>query len=179
MELQRLSPVSPATISNCLCLFKPSDKIRYIEGVRYSEDWLFGAQMIYNSKSFYYMKGCAFYHYCMNPTSATHSFVKDKWNDYKKLFSHAYSYFHNQEQYNFDYQLNLMLLFLLYNAVSNIRSSNLTKTEKKLLLSDILSDTKVRSMFKSISIIKLKISWKLKIYTYFYKFKLINILLFL
>ena len=75
----------PATISNWLILFNRNKlgNLRYVVGVRYSEDLLFGAQLVYNTDSFYYMKEQAHYHYYMNPTSATHKFTVDNWNDYK------------------------------------------------------------------------------------------------
>ena len=53
----------PPTISNCLCLFKNKNiKLRYEEGIRFSEDLLFGAELMYQALSFYYMKDCCFYH---------------------------------------------------------------------------------------------------------------------
>lgn len=164
----------PATISNWLCLFKRQNNMpRYVEGVRYSEDWLFGAQMMYNADSFYYMKGESFYHYCMNPTSATHTFTIDKWNDYKKLYEKSFDYFSKCVEFDFNQQLNLMLLFLLYNAVGNIRgAARLTNHQKKQHISDILNERIIRQMFKQIKIYELPISWKLKVYTYMYKFKI-------
>ena len=95
----------PATISNCLCLIKKEigKKIRYVEGVKYSEDLLFGAQMMYMANSFFYMKGQYFYHYnCWNNNSTTHTFHKDKWNNYKKLYGEICRCFTNCEEYKFD-----------------------------------------------------------------------------
>lgn len=80
----------PATISNCACMFKNIGQRmpRYKPGIRYSEDWLFGCQMMLQVKSFYYLKGQAYYLYnCSNQNSATHSFAADKWDDYKILYS--------------------------------------------------------------------------------------------
>lgn len=191
----------PPTISNWLCLWRRCPqasmtekeelkqdsklqerneaRLRYVEGVRYSEDLLFGAQMIYQAKSFYYMKGETYYHYCMNPTSATHTFTADKWEDYLKLHSEAEKYFLNMQGYDFKNQIDLMLLFFVYNAVGDIRKTGLvSKHEKKKLISNILREKNVREMFKRISVHQLQISWKLKIYTFFYKYMIgINLLL--
>lgn len=69
----------PAAISNCLCLIRNEigKKIRYVEGVRHSEDLLFGAQIMYMAKSFYYMKGqCLYYYNCCNVNSVHIHFMK-------------------------------------------------------------------------------------------------------
>ena len=52
----------PATISNWLLVFKNEKKensfgIEYEPGIRYSEDLLFGARLLRQADSFYYMKG--------------------------------------------------------------------------------------------------------------------------
>lgn len=158
----------PATISNCLLVFKNDKKfstVRYIEGVRYSEDWLFGACLMYLADSFYYMSGQSFYHYCMNEQSATHNHVADKWNDYEILYKKMQSYFSQCEDYDFSEQLDKVLLFLVYNAVGEILFTEDICKAKKILLKDY-----VRSMFSRLQIRRLPISWKLKCVTYIYKY---------
>lgn len=163
----------PATISNCLLLLKRKLAPRYIEGVRFSEDLLYGAQLIFEAGSFFYMKGKCFYHYVMNPTSVTHTFTIDKWNDYLKLHAETEKFFLKQAEYDFRYQIDLMLLFFVYNAIGNIKGTGLlTKMEKKRMISEILNQIKVRKMFQRICVYKLPISWGLKVYTYAYKFRI-------
>lgn len=164
----------PATISNWLILFRQKmNKIRYIEGVRFSEDLLFGAQLMYYAHSFYYMKGKAFYHYVMNDNSATHSFKKDKWNDYKRLYEAAELFFCCEKEFDFRHQLDLMLLFFVYNAVGEVSKTNQLKYAEILAIENmILTDSKVKEMFQRINIQSLPISWKLKALTYLYKYKL-------
>lgn len=165
----------PATISNCLCLIKKEigKKIRYVEDVKYSEDLLFGAQMMYMANSFFYMKGQYFYHYnCWNNNSTTHTFHKNKWDNYKKLYDETCRCFKNCEEYKFDRQLNLLLLFFVYNAVGDILETQIIdKKDKRKIIKDILSDDIVYKMFQEIRISRLKISKKLKIQTYLYKYK--------
>lgn len=165
----------PATISNCLILFNRSKlgDLRYIVGVRYSEDLLFGAQLIYNADSFYYMKKKVYYHYCMNPTSATHKFTVDKWNDYKKLHFEINRYFSECEDFDFSHQIDLSLLFFVYNSVSNIfGADNLEKEKKFEIVRTILGDKEVRRMFSNLKVLKLPISKKLKIVTFIYKYRI-------
>lgn len=165
----------PATISNCLILFNRNKlgNLRYVVGVRYSEDLLFGAQLVYNTDSFYYMKEQAYYHYYMNPTSATHKFTVDKWNDYKTLHFEINKYFSECESFDFSHQIDLCLLFFVYNSVSNIFSADNLEREKKFkIVKNILGDNEVRRMFSNINVLKLPISKKLKIVTIIYKYRI-------
>lgn len=163
----------PATISNCLLLFRRemASNIRYIEGVRYSEDLLFGAQLLYNANSFYYMKGGYYYHYWINSESASHTFKIDKWKDYKTLFSKSKEFFCNDKQ--FSEQIHIMLLFFLHNYAGDILSNKeFNKKQKINYLKSLLNDKDIVNLFKRISISKLLISTKLKIITYMYKYRI-------
>lgn len=163
----------PATISNCLILFRRevASSIRYIEGVRYSEDLLFGAQLLYNAKSFYYMKGEFYYHYWMNSDSASHTFKEDKWEDYKVLYKKSSKLFRQNKQIlNQSY---LMLLFFLYNYAGDIlECKNYNEKQKYIYLKNILNDKYVIELFNNIRIYELRIPLKLKIMTYIYKYKI-------
>lgn len=166
----------PATISNWLLIFRNDTtfrSVRYIEGVRYSEDWLFGARILKQAESFYYMKGNTFYHYYMNDQSATHKYAPDKWNDYEKLYFEMAKYFMKCKDYNFSEQLNRVLLFLIYNAVGEILSTHELKDKEKIKKArEILSKAYVRKMFSEIKIRSLQIPWKLKVLTYIFKYRI-------
>lgn len=168
----------PATISNWLFLFRRQLSSgmqipRYLEGVRYSEDLLFGAQLMYACRSFYYMKGKAYYHYYMNPTSATHTYAPDKWKDYRKLYLETKAYFEPVENGSFRGQLDLMLLFLAYNGVGNILHDQSVKTKIRVRSAkQILNEPMVKQMFQRLNIRKLPIHTKLRLVTYCYKFRI-------
>jgi glycosyltransferase involved in cell wall biosynthesis len=163
----------PATISNWLLLFRRelAEGIRYLTGVRYSEDLLFGAQVLYRARSFFYMKDQAFYHYRMNPGSATHRFVPDKWRDYKKLHTGIREAFGSCPDFDFSRQIDLCLLFFLYNAVGDLYGAPLARREKKAMILPILNDPEVREMFRRLNIAKLPISAKQKAITRLYRFR--------
>ena len=169
----------PATISNWLCVFKNKRggndfAIEYEPGIRYSEDLLFGARLLRQADSFYYMKGQAYYHYCMNPESVTHKFVPNKWQDYQKLHKKIEEYFGNDKSFDFQHQIDLCLLFFLYNAVGDIwREQSLNTHEKRRMVLNILKDNKVKKMFRRINIFKLPISNKLKVITLLYKYQFV------
>lgn len=165
----------PATISNWLLLFKSEliKKVRYLEGVRYSEDLLFGAQLMSQAKSMYYMKGENYYHYWKNPISATHKFVPDKWEDYKKLIFEMKRYFRMIEGYDFSDQIDKVVLFFVYNAVGDYESNlQLKRKEKISSIKSILKDDIVRDMFTRLKIYKLPVNIKLKILTLCYKYQI-------
>ena len=161
----------PATISNWLLLFRRelAKELRYSEGIRYSEDLLFGAQLLYRAESFYYMKGEAYYHYYMNPQSATHRFVSDKWDDYLRLHSKIRQSFGRCPDFDFQRQIDLCLLFFLYNAVGDmIHTQQLTRGEKKQKILDIISCAQVKDMFSRVQVSRLPVSNKQKLITFCY-----------
>jgi hypothetical protein len=163
----------PATISNCLLLFRRElvNDVRYLIGVRYSEDLLFGAQILYHASSFYYMKENAFYHYRMNPVSASHSFVPDRWKDYLKLHSGIQATFKNSTVFDFSHQMDLCLLFFLHNTLGNLYSAPLDQRQKEAMIRDILNCAQVRELFGRLKIYSLAVPVKLKTLTYLYRYQ--------
>lgn len=183
----------PPTISNGLCLYRQSQllsanemnqgdkkrlkntcyKLRYEEGIRFSEDLLFGAELLYHANSFYYMKGQCFYHYWMNPQSVTHTFASDKWSDYIRLYKKIQEKFAECEEYDFKNQIDLVLLFFVYNAVGDVLTTDsIGKKKKKKIIYEILNTNDVNKMFSRVKIRTLKVSIKLKILTFMYKYKI-------
>lgn len=163
----------PATISNWTLLWRSTLNTpaqRYQPGIRYSEDLLFGAKLLRKASSFCYLKGEAFYHYVMNPTSASHTFVSDKWNDYRHLHSAIQAEFGTDRECDFSGQIDRCLLFFLYNTVGEIlRLRQLTHENKIEHILGILKENNVRDMFKRLDIMALPISFKQKIITWLYK----------
>lgn len=171
----------PPTISNWLCLFKKEllsrdtvgKELRYVPGIRFSEDLLFGAKLIRAADSFFYMKGRALYHYFMNPSSATHNYAPDKWDNYLRLYREICLCFQEDIMYDFKPQVDLCLLFFVYNTIGDIRHADtMMHNEKVEKIRDILSDKNVRQMFHRIRICELAVSWKLKVITLCYKYRI-------
>ena len=165
----------PATISNWTILWRSTlnkDKMRYEPGIRFSEDLLFGAKLMYEAESFYYMKGETYYHYVMNPSSASHTYDPDKWNNYKLLHGRIKIEFENSEDFDFSHQIDLCLLFFLFNTIKDIYGTTLSDYDKKDKILSILSTPVVENMFKRLEVCKLEISSKLKLITLFYKYRI-------
>lgn len=166
----------PPSISNWVILFKKElivlNSLRYKEGMRFSEDLLFGSQAVYYANSLYYMKEQCFYHYIMNDSSVTHTYYENKWDLMKQLYFSIKEFFYQIKEYDFKRQVDLSLLYIVYHCIGNIKESNHSKKDKKEKILDILNDNDVVSMFNRLNINSLNISWKLKIITFIYKYKL-------
>lgn len=165
----------PATISNWLLLWKKSlnlEDMRYEPGIRYSEDLLFGAKLMYRAQSFYYMKGETYYHYVMNPNSASHTYNPDKWDDYRRLHTKIRDTFGKIKNFDFTHQIDLCLLFFVFNTVGEIYQTEGSIKDKKAKINHILMTLAVREMFKRIKIVNLKVSTKQKVITLIYKYRI-------
>jgi hypothetical protein len=105
----------------------------------------------------------------MNPTSATHKFIPDKWNDYRKLHAGIREAFGGCKDFDFSRQIDLCLLFFLYNAVGDLYGAPLERKEKRRMILAILNDPEVRAMFGRLEIGSLPISAKQKFITLCYR----------
>lgn len=166
----------PATISNWVMLIKSDiikdKKLKYIEGVRYSEDLLFGSQVMYYTNRFYYLKGECYYNYINNPISATSTYYEKKWDNFVQLYYEIKRFFQNKTDFDFSKQIYYCLLFFVYNSVGDIYGSNKSYPEKKKKILKILNNQDVKEMFKNIDINSLNMSKKQKLITYCYKYKI-------
>ena len=118
------------------------------------------------------MKGEAYYHYVMNPVSASHTYVPDKWNDYKRLYGRIRDTFEKYEGFNFSYQIDLCVLFFMYNTIGEIYKTDFSMNDKKTKIKDILMTSAVVDMFKRLKIAKLQVSKKQKLITLIYKYQI-------
>lgn len=167
----------PVTISNCLLLVRKDviqkHHIRYPKGIRFSEDLLFGAEVGYAADSIYYMKRYTPYHYRQNPASVTHSTYRDKWPMLLDLHQRIKKSFEQKNDFDFSPQIDRCLLFFVYLAIGNLESSELKPSVRRERTCEILKNNVVHDMLKRIQISGLKISWKLKLITYLYRWKCI------
>ena len=64
-------------------------------------------------------------------------------------------------------------MFFVYNTIGDIRHADtMMHNEKVEKIRDILSDKNVRQMFHRIRICELAVSWKLKVITLCYKYRI-------
>lgn len=166
----------PPTISNWLLIIKRKiiidNHITYPEGIRFSEDLYFGSLIMCYAKSFYYMKGENYYHYVMTEGSVTHSLSEEKWKIFLKLYEKIKNTFIPMEQYDFSKQIARCLLFFLYHCVNEMLEMDISYADYHFKIKKMLEYVKREKIFKNIKIHSLKISVKLKILTFFYKYRI-------
>ena len=173
----------PPTISNCVCLFKRKllhdNNIKYKEHIRFSEDLLFGSQAAYYANSLYYMKDQYYYYYVTNINSVTHSYYENKWENMKKLWIYISDFFLNVHDYNFKKQVDLFLLYIVFNCMNSEKNHQRNNLKKIKQYEKILGDKEVYLMLKRVSPNELSIYWKTKliIYIYIAESKIIHVLL--
>ncbi|WP_455537609.1 glycosyltransferase [Terrisporobacter sp.] len=163
----------PPTISNWVMLIRKdiikNYNLKYKEGIRFSEDLLFGSQVMYYAGSFYYLKEECYYNYIKNSTSVTNTYYEDKWEEFIKLYNEIRLFFEDRIDYDFNQQIYYCLLFFLYNSINNVIFSNKGFIEKNKDIKSILKNNKVIEMFRNIDISKLNICKKQAIITKIYK----------
>lgn len=166
----------PPTITNVVMLIKTdiieANKLKYKEVIKFSEDLLFGSQVMYYANSFYYLKGECYYNYINNPTSATNTYYEKKWDNFISLYKEIKAFFEERKDFDFSKQIYYCILFFIYNSVGNIYASNKKLSYKKKDILKILNNKEVREMFDHIDIKILNISKKQQLITYCYKYKI-------
>lgn len=81
--------------------------------------------------------------------------------------------FEQKSDFDFGPQIDRCLLFFVYLAIGNLESSELKPSVRRERTYEILKNDVVHDMLKRIHISGLKISWKLKLITYLYRWKCI------
>jgi glycosyltransferase involved in cell wall biosynthesis len=165
----------PPTISNWTCLFNRefliNKELYYDEDIHYCEDSIFGSKVMYNANKFYYLKGKYFYNYFYNPNSTTSKYNPKKWESYLKINERLEEYFKNND-FDFSYQLKINMLYFALNMMSEIGRSNESFLEKRRYCKKVITNKRVRTIFKDfrmpdvsfglkivINLIKYRCSW--------------------
>lgn len=161
-----------AIVSACRSLYNREfleiNKLRFQEEIRYCEDSLFSAQLVYASNSFYYLDGARYYHYFFNPSSITKSFKSDRWEICKRLMRAIENEFSQRKDYDFSDQIALMKIYCIMVALGQ---RNLLKNyrDRKRYCYEIVSDPAAIDALHHINLVQG--SWKLKILLLIAKFR--------
>ncbi|HAO07960.1 MAG TPA: hypothetical protein DCQ50_13490 [Chryseobacterium sp.] len=101
-------------VSACICLFKKTmfteSKVYFNENLKYSEDYLFMAEIVTKTSSFYYMKGQYFYYYLQNDESRSKKYQPEWWNNLIYLNEKLKNLLSQNKEFDFTKQLKLQLL---------------------------------------------------------------------
>lgn len=165
----------PVTISNGLLLIQreviEKNHISFPEGMRFSEDLLFGSEIGYYAQSMTYLKGYTPYHYRQNPDSVTHSAFKDKWPLFLDLYRRIRKSFERKLDFDFTPQIQRCMLFFVYMAMNQRLAAKLPLKQFFQEARAVLNHPEVRDALMPIKIGRLNISWKLKITSLIYQKK--------
>ena len=135
--------------------FLVDNNLYFDEEVKYSEDAIFSAKVVYNSNKFYYIKGGYYYNYFYNTSSITKSFKKE---------------FGNKSDYDFSKQLYLEDIYNVLNALGQNTHIESFK-ERYTYIKNIFNDDFTKQSMKYIDLTDVNI--KLKIILYLIKYKLV------
>ena len=165
----------PVTISNYLLLIRREiiveNQISFPEGMRFSEDLLFGSEIGYFSRSMTYLKGYTPYHYRQNPASVTHTVFKDKWPLLLELYRQIRRSFEGKAGFDFTPQIQRCMLFFVYMAMNQRLEAKLPLKQFFQEVEVVLDNSEVREALAPIRMSELNISWKLKITSLIYQKK--------
>lgn len=165
----------PVTISNWLLLIRreiiEENRLSFPEGMRFSEDLLFGSEVGYYAQSMTYLKDYTPYHYWQNPASVTHTAFKDKWPLLLELYRRIRKSFQEKADYDFTPQIQRCMLFFVYMAMNQRLAAKLPLKQFFREVSAVLDYPEVREALAQIKIGHLNISWKLKITSLIYQKK--------
>lgn len=165
----------PVTISNWLLLIRretiEENRLSFPEGMRFSEDLLFGSEVGYYAQSMTYLKGYTPYHYRQNPASVTHTAFKDKWPLLLELYRRIRKSFQEKANYDFTPQIQRCMLFFVYMAMNQRLAAKLPLKQFFREARAVLDHPEVRNALMPIRIGQLNISWKLKITSLIYQKK--------
>lgn len=165
----------PVTISNWLLLIRreiiEENRLSFPEGMRFSEDLLFGSEVGYYAQSMTYLKGYTPYHYRQNPASVTHTAFKDKWPLLLELYRRIRKSFQKKTDYDFTPQIQRCMLFFVYMAMNQRLAAKLPLKQFFQEVSAVLDYPEVQEALAQIKIGHLNISWKLKITSLIYQKK--------
>ena len=165
----------PVTISNWLLLIRreiiEENRLSFPEGMRFSEDLLFGSEVGYYAQSMTYLKGYTPYHYRQNPASVTHTAFKDKWPLLLELYRRIRKSFQEKADYDCTPQIQRCMLFFVYRAMNQRLAAKLPLKQFFQEVSAVLDYPEVQEALAQIKIGHLDISWKLKITSLIYQKK--------
>lgn len=151
-------------VSACRSLYRldflREQDLYFDEDVKYSEDSIFSAKLVYATNSFYYLDGPRYYHYFFNPGSITKSFKEDRWESCKRLIARFEEAFSGCEAYDFADQLWLQKMYCVMNALSQ-RNLIPDPVQRSRYCQGICDDPITVDAFKHLRLVN--VPWKLYI----------------
>lgn len=162
-------------LSVCHCLYKREflnkNNLKFANDVKWSEDNLFSAMVGYYANSFYYLKNRPLYHYYNNPGTITTSYKQGSWEVYSRMNDYLQNFFSKKTDYDFSEQLKLHMIYYACNSLNQIKSAEMSRSNKMELYARIMKSNKLQETFIEFHFPK-EWSWRLKVQIYLIKRKL-------
>ena len=150
------------------CLMKRSilmeQHIRFEAQLRYSEDYLFMAEFMIHTNSFYYLKGDHLYNYRQYEESRSKKLQPDWWSNFLDL-NHKLKVLLDSTEFAFTRQLKLQLIhsaLFLSSAIFN--NKGLRQGEKLHLLKKIFNEPELKAAFSNLDFHKQSLPLKVVLY---------------
>ncbi len=142
-------------VSACTCIFKRSfileNNIQFDESLRYSEDYLFMADVMTHCDSYYYLKNFSGYHYRQYEDSRSKKYQPEWWLTLVSLNDKLKKLLAGSEEHDFTRQLKLQLIHSALFVSSSINNQNLGYGEKIKLLNTVFGEPSLKSAFSQLN----------------------------
>lgn len=137
------------------CLFKApllkNNEIAFDVNLRFSEDYLFMADVMLHAESFYYLKGYYGYHYRQYNISRSKLYQPEWWDHLLYLNRKLTQLLRNCTEYDFNRQLKLQMIHSVLLVSSGIYNcENKSFQQKKVDLEKIFNCNDVRDAFSKL-----------------------------
>lgn len=150
-------------VSACSCLLRRNvlakNHIRFDPKLKYSEDYLFMAELMIQANSFFYLKGEHFYNYRQYEESRSKKFQSEWWSNFLDLNNKLCNLLADSKEFDFTRQLKLQLIhsaLFLTSAIYN--NSQMSDDEKLKLLQKLFTDRELKATFANLNFRKQSIS---------------------
>ena len=142
-------------VSVCNCLFKKEllmqNKVSFEVDLRYSEDYLFMAQVMLHTDTFYYLKGYNYYNYRQYEQSRSKKFQFEWWSNLLFLNNKMKNLLSDTKEYDFSRQIKLQLIHSALFLSSSISSNkNIHYGQKLILLKELFNDSDLKAAFSNL-----------------------------
>lgn len=156
-------------VSACTCIFKRNfilkNDIQFDESLRYSEDYLFMADVMVQCESYFYLKNYFGYHYRQYEESRSKKYQPEWWATLVSLYNKLKKLLAGSKEYDFTRQLKLQLIHSVLFVTNNIVDNPvIPKEQKAVLLKELFNDKNVQGAFSNLNFDKQSIALQITLY---------------
>lgn len=128
--------------------------IYYTKEIVYGEDYQLVFPCILDAKGIYIFENYYPYHYRLNNSSLTRTYVDDMWEKYLKLNRHIESISESKKVYDFKSQVLKELLYFAIMSIDNefFKGNNHNYREKIKVIKNIIENERLRNSLKEVDL---------------------------